>query len=108
MEKGHQHRGKFTEGLLNNDVILEALNIQEGQTILDAGCGNGYMSKLFSESVSKSGKVFALDPDKYFIKMIFFGINGQSQRVQRVLLSMNLLNGVCLYPKRVSQRKMFG
>ena len=70
MEKGHQHRGKFTEGLLNNDVILEALNIQEGQTILDAGCGNGYMSKLFSESVSKSGKVFALDPDKYFINIL--------------------------------------
>lgn len=68
--KSHQHRGKFTEGLLNNEVILKALNIKVGQTILDAGCGNGYMSKLFSDEVSQSGKVYALDPDKYFIELL--------------------------------------
>ena len=68
--KSHQHKGKFTEGLLDNEVILKALNIKAGQTILDAGCGNGYMSKLFSESVSQSGKVFAIDPDKYFIDIL--------------------------------------
>ncbi len=69
-ERSHQHRGKFTEGLLNNDVILKTLDIKAGQTIIDAGCGNGYMSKLFSQSVSCSGKVFAIDPDKYFIKIL--------------------------------------
>jgi len=47
--KSHQHRGKFTEGFLNNKMVLKALNIKAGQTILDAGCGNGYMSKLFSD-----------------------------------------------------------
>ncbi len=35
--------GKFSEGLLNDDIILEILNICPGQTILDAGCGNGYI-----------------------------------------------------------------
>lgn len=68
--KNHKHRGKFTEGLLYNALILKALNIKPGQTILDAGCGNGYMSKLFSEKVSRSGKVYALDPDKYFIEVL--------------------------------------
>jgi ubiquinone/menaquinone biosynthesis C-methylase UbiE len=68
--KSHQHRGKFTEGLLDNELILKALNIKPGQTILDAGCGNGYMSKLFSNEVKQSGKVYALDPDKYFIKAL--------------------------------------
>ncbi len=68
--QSHQHRGKFTEGLLNNGVIIKALNIKPGQTILDAGCGNGYMSKLFSDEVSQSGKVYALDPDKYFIEIL--------------------------------------
>jgi len=68
--KKHQHRGKFTEGLLYNDVVLKALNIRAGQTILDAGCGNGYMAKLFSNAVTRSGKVYALDPDKYFIKIL--------------------------------------
>jgi ubiquinone/menaquinone biosynthesis C-methylase UbiE len=66
----HQHRGKFTEGLLNIEAIIKALNIKPGMIILDAGCGNGYMSKVFSETVSQSGKVYALDPDKYFIKIL--------------------------------------
>ena len=68
--ESHKHRGKFTEGLLDNEVILKALNIKAGQTILDAGCGNGYMSKMFSDEVSQSGKVYALDPDKYFIEVL--------------------------------------
>ncbi|MDY7034663.1 MAG: class I SAM-dependent methyltransferase [Thermodesulfobacteriota bacterium] len=68
--QSHQHRGKFTEGLLDSGMILKALNIKSGQTILDAGCGNGYMSKLFSDEVSHSGKVYALDPDKYSIEVL--------------------------------------
>jgi ubiquinone/menaquinone biosynthesis C-methylase UbiE len=77
MEKGdtlerkkHHHRGRFTEGLFSSDVVLKALDIQAGQTILDAGCGNGYMSKLFSDAVSQSGIVYALDPDHYFIDIL--------------------------------------
>jgi tRNA A58 N-methylase Trm61 len=66
----HKHRGKFTEGLLDNELILKALNIKPGQTILDAGCGNGYMSKLFFNVVTLSGRVYALDPDKYLIKSL--------------------------------------
>jgi ubiquinone/menaquinone biosynthesis C-methylase UbiE len=56
--------GKFSEGLLNDEIILENLNICLGQTILDAGCGNGYMAKKFSELVGNTGKIYALDPDK--------------------------------------------
>jgi ubiquinone/menaquinone biosynthesis C-methylase UbiE len=59
--------GKFSEGLLNDKKILENLDICPGQTILDAGCGNGYMAKKFSELVEKTGKIYALDPDKQSI-----------------------------------------
>lgn len=59
--------GKFSEGLLNDKKILANLNICAGQTILDAGCGNGYMAKKFSELVGKTGKIYALDPDKQSI-----------------------------------------
>lgn len=59
--------GKFSEGLLNDDTILENLNICSGQTILDAGCGNGYMAKKFSELVGDTGKIYALDHDKQSI-----------------------------------------
>jgi ubiquinone/menaquinone biosynthesis C-methylase UbiE len=65
-----RHRGKFTEDLLDSERILEALNIQAGQIIVDAGCGNGYMSKLFSKRVDPSGRVYALDPDTHSIKVL--------------------------------------
>jgi ubiquinone/menaquinone biosynthesis C-methylase UbiE len=68
--QGHSHRGKFTEGLLDNDLILQALDVQAGQTILDAGCGNGYMSKLFSAKVTASGSVVAMDPDQQFLAVL--------------------------------------
>jgi ubiquinone/menaquinone biosynthesis C-methylase UbiE len=59
--------GKFSEGLLNDEKILANLDICAGQTILDAGCGNGYMTKKFSELVGNTGKIYALDPDERLI-----------------------------------------
>ena len=55
---------KFSEGLLNDETIVANLNIIVGQTILDAGCANGYMAKKFSNMVGNTGKIFALDPDR--------------------------------------------
>jgi ubiquinone/menaquinone biosynthesis C-methylase UbiE len=55
---------KFSEGLLDDEIILKNLRINLGQTILDAGCGNGYMAKKFSVLVGNTGKIYALDPDK--------------------------------------------
>jgi len=66
--EGKPHRARFTENLLDNELILKALDIRAGQTVLDAGCGNGYMSKLFSRAVGPSGKVYALDRDAHFLK----------------------------------------
>ena len=66
----HRHRGKSSERYLNKDIILKALNIGSGQTILDAGCGNGYMSKEFSKLLNHTGKVYALDPDKAALEIL--------------------------------------
>jgi ubiquinone/menaquinone biosynthesis C-methylase UbiE len=66
----HHHRGKSSEGFLNKEIILKELNIIPGQTILDAGCGNGYMSKEFSSLVKQTGKVYAIDPDKNAIEAL--------------------------------------
>jgi len=74
--KKRSHRGQTTEGLLDIKLILKALNILPGQTILDAGCGNGYMSKLFSNEVTQSGKVYALDPDRQIIDVLKDEIKG--------------------------------
>lgn len=66
----HTHKGKSTESLLNKEIILKTLNITQGQTVLDAGCGNGYMSKEFAKLVRKSGKVYALDADNPSIEVL--------------------------------------
>lgn len=55
---------------MDSSLILGALDIKAGQTVLDAGCGNGYMSKIFSDAMSGSGTVYALDPDAYFIEIL--------------------------------------
>ena len=67
--KGH-HKGHTTENLINKEFILKELNILPGQTIMDVGCGNGYMSKEFSRLVQQSGKVFALDSAKEAIEKL--------------------------------------
>jgi ubiquinone/menaquinone biosynthesis C-methylase UbiE len=61
---------RFTEGLLDVESILKALDIKTGQVVLDAGCGTGYMSKIFSNKVGPSGKVYALDTDRYYLKIL--------------------------------------
>jgi ubiquinone/menaquinone biosynthesis C-methylase UbiE len=68
--KKHHHRGRSSESRLNRDIILKELNISSEQTILDAGCGNGYMSKEFSKLLNNTGKVFALDPDEAAIEIL--------------------------------------
>jgi ubiquinone/menaquinone biosynthesis C-methylase UbiE len=60
----HHHRGKSSESLLEKGAVLAALRIAPGMTVLDAGCGNGYMSKEFSTQVGNTGSVCALDPDE--------------------------------------------
>ena len=67
MTKRHGHRGRFTEGLLDSNRVLKVLNIKAGQTVLDVGCGNGYMSRLFAAAVSQTGKVYAFDRDPNII-----------------------------------------
>jgi ubiquinone/menaquinone biosynthesis C-methylase UbiE len=69
-EGRHYHRGKSSESLLDKGAILSALAIEFGQTVLDAGCGNGYMSKEFSQRVGDSGRVYALDPDETGIALL--------------------------------------
>lgn len=61
---------KFSEGLFDDEIILEKLKINPGQTILDAGCGNGYMAKKFSALAGDTGKIYALDPDRLSINKL--------------------------------------
>jgi ubiquinone/menaquinone biosynthesis C-methylase UbiE len=66
----HHHRGKSSESLVDKNVVLANLMIKPGQTVLDAGCGNGYMAKEFARLTGKTGKVYALDPDPVSIERL--------------------------------------
>jgi len=63
----HEHRGKTSEEFLDKTKILSSLGISEGQTILDAGSGSGYMSREFAHLVKNTGKVYAMDTDEISI-----------------------------------------
>jgi ubiquinone/menaquinone biosynthesis C-methylase UbiE len=59
---------KFTQGLLREEAILAQLNIRPGQTVLDAGCGDGYMAKRFAKLAGDAGVVYAMDRDSSLIE----------------------------------------
>ena len=59
--QGHSHRRRFSDGMLDNELILRELDIKPGWTVVDAGCGNGYMTMLFSDRAGVSGTVHGLD-----------------------------------------------
>ncbi|PLX08649.1 MAG: class I SAM-dependent methyltransferase [Marinilabiliales bacterium] len=59
--KENKRKGSSSEELLDKEIILDELRITTGQTILEIGCGNGYMSKEFSKLVGEKGKVYAVD-----------------------------------------------
>jgi ubiquinone/menaquinone biosynthesis C-methylase UbiE len=69
--KGSSHHPvKSSENLLDKGAILSALAIKFGQTVLDAGCGNGYMAKEFTRLVGDTGRVYAMDPDETAIAFL--------------------------------------
>ena len=45
------------------------LNVEKDATVLDLGCGTGYLTKVLSERVGPEGKVVAVDPDGERLKI---------------------------------------
>ena len=58
---GHKHHGKTSRQILNADDVINATGLQKGNTFLDAGCGDGYISIEASKIVGSGGVVYALD-----------------------------------------------
>jgi len=51
-------------------VLMEALGVQEGQTVCDLGCGNGYHALRLAKRVGASGKVLAVDIQQPMLEML--------------------------------------
>ena len=57
----HRHHGKSSESFLDCDEILYELHFNGDETFLDAGCGEGYISKKAIDKYLPNGKVYAVD-----------------------------------------------
>ena len=57
---GHIHHSKSTRDILSADRVLKAAGLKSGDVILDAGCGDGFISFTASSTV-REGKVYAID-----------------------------------------------
>ena len=51
-------------------LVLDALDIGEGQTIADLGCGSGYYAFRMSQLVGTGGKVFAVDIEPRMLEFV--------------------------------------
>ncbi len=49
------------KGYLDPDDVVKQLEMQEGDTVADLGCGKGYFVIPLAKKVGKEGKVFAID-----------------------------------------------
>ena len=61
MGKKHVHGGRSSAAMFKGVDLLAPAALQPGQTFLDAGCGNGYVSVQAAARIGPQGKVFALD-----------------------------------------------
>jgi ubiquinone/menaquinone biosynthesis C-methylase UbiE len=61
MTKKHMHHGKTSKNILSAGEVLKATQIKLGDSFLDAGCGDGYISLEASSIVGDNGNVYALD-----------------------------------------------
>ena len=46
---------------------IEALEIQPGESILDIGCGTGFLTLELAQVVGSKGRVLAIDPDSSMV-----------------------------------------
>jgi ubiquinone/menaquinone biosynthesis C-methylase UbiE len=66
----HIHPGRPSSIFFSPEQVLNKLEIREGHTLLDAGCGDGFISIAASKLVGESGLVFAIDQDEQSIEQL--------------------------------------
>jgi ubiquinone/menaquinone biosynthesis C-methylase UbiE len=51
-------------------MLLEALEVEKGQTICDLGCGNGFYTLELARMVGPKGEVYAVDIQREMLQML--------------------------------------
>lgn len=55
--------------ILEENLLLDLAKPQNGETVLDLGCGTGQLTSELAYSVGPTGKVIAIDPDVERLKV---------------------------------------
>jgi predicted methyltransferase len=76
--------------------IVAATGVKPGMSVADIGAGTGLFTRLFSEKVGESGKVYAVDISKVFIDNII-RISGEKSQLN-VVGVVNSVDDVSLPP----------
>lgn len=57
----HVHGGHTSQGTFDPLMAFNIIGIEKGSNVLDAGCGDGYLSMIASRLVGENGKVYSYD-----------------------------------------------
>lgn len=68
--KAEMFNRKASDPANKPDQILDALNVQSGQTVADIGAGGGYFTLRLADIVGSNGHVFAVDTNPGFLEFI--------------------------------------
>ena len=49
------------------DLTLKAMNLRDGDVVVDLGCGAGYFARRMAKTVAPAGKVYAVDIQAEFV-----------------------------------------
>jgi ubiquinone/menaquinone biosynthesis C-methylase UbiE len=63
MAEPHHHAGHSSRHAVDAERLLNEIGLGAGNVMVDAGCGDGYISIAASSMVGPSGTVWALDMD---------------------------------------------
>jgi len=57
----HHHAGKSSRSIISASKVFDLLNLPQGITFFDAGCGDGYFSIEIALRLSSNSKIIAAD-----------------------------------------------
>jgi ubiquinone/menaquinone biosynthesis C-methylase UbiE len=87
----HVHGGFSTQGSFDPLLIFDLLKLQKGSKVLDAGCGDGYLSLIASRMVGEEGKVYSYDVHEQSIFILKKRIeHGRSRNIEADVVDLLL------------------
>jgi ubiquinone/menaquinone biosynthesis C-methylase UbiE len=79
----------------NTALLMEQLDIEEGQTVADIGCGNGYFTLRMARRVGSKGTVFAVDIQEEMLRKLA----KRAEEAEPKLENIRLIHGTVAAPK---------